>query len=244
MVEWNRNLSRISKVKGKKIVIKKHKKRIFLQRELFFYNLFRKYPLIKTPKIYDSGKLDLQTYFIETENKNILQTAREWAKVHSYFIENPLEDNHLLMHHDIQEVMSHIFKNLAIFGEMGPIIRNKLYNVKVNKNLITVLHGDLQQKNTVTSHGNNYYFDFELGGTGNPGRDLASMIISNPDEKESLITTYRQNFDFDYEGMGRDIGLWSMTRTAQLYLIIKKRDGTKEQKKKAVNKLSKIIHSL
>jgi hypothetical protein len=50
MVGWNRNASRIYEVGRNKIVSKDHKKPIFLQRELFFYDLFQKHPLIRTLK--------------------------------------------------------------------------------------------------------------------------------------------------------------------------------------------------
>jgi len=244
MVDWNRNVSKIYGENGKSIVCKTYQKPIFLQRELFFYDLFQKTPLIKTPKIHSVDKLNLQTYFIKTEEKNFLQTAVEWAKVHSYFMENPLENHRLLIQHDIQEVVSYILENLNIFGEMSDLVEDKLSNAKRLKNLTTVLHGDLQQKNMVTFQGENYYFDFELGGLGHPGRDVVSMIISNPDKKEELVNIYKKNIDFDYLGIEKDIDTWLMARTAQLYLIFDKRRGTLKQKNEVKRKLLKIIQSL
>lgn len=244
MIEWNRNASEIYENDGNKIVSKDHQKPIFLRRELFFYDLFEKNPLIKTPKIYSFGKLNLQTYFIETEEKDILQTAREWAKVHSHFRKNPIENHRLLIQHDIKEVTSYVLKNIDIFGELGPIVENKLSGSKMNREITTVLHGDLQKKNIVTFQGDNYYFDFELGGLGHPGRDIVSMIISNPDKKEDLITTYKQHIDFGYFGMEEDIDTWLMARTTQLYLIFNKRKGTLEQKRSIKKKLFGIIQNL
>lgn len=244
MVEWNRNASWIYEVNGNKIVSKNHQKPIFLQRELFFYDLFQKNPLVRTPKIYSFDKFNLQTYFIETEEKNILQTATEWAKVHSYFIKNPIKNHRLLVQHDIKEVTSYVLKNIGIFGELGSIVENKLTSSKINKEITTVLHGDLQQKNMVTFQRDNYYFDFELGGLGHPGRDVASMIISNPDKKEELITTYKKHIGFNYFGMEEDIDTWLMARTTQLYLIFDKRKGTVKQKKDIKRKLFGIIQNL
>ena len=126
MVEWNRNTSQIYEINGNKIVSKEHQKPIFLKRELFFYDLFQRTSLIRTPKIYSFDKCNLQTYFIETEEKNILKTAIEWAKVHSYFIKNPVENNQLLIQHDIKEVTSYVLKNINTFGELGSIVENKL----------------------------------------------------------------------------------------------------------------------
>ena len=243
MVVWNRNTSHIYKVDGNKIVSKNHQKPIFLRRELFFYKLFQENSLIKTPKIYSSDHLNLQTYFIETGEKDIFRTAEEWAKVHSYFMENPLEKNRLLISHDIKEVISYVMQNLEVFGELSPVVENRLSQIRLNRKLATVLHGDLQKKNMVTFQGDNYYFDFELGGLGHPGRDIASMIISDPDKKEELIDTYKQHITFDGFGLEEDINSWLLARTTQLYIIFHKRRGTLEQKKEIKNKLSRIILS-
>jgi len=231
-------------VNGDKVISKDYQKPIFLQRELFFYDLFQENSLIRTPRIHSFSKYNLQTYFIETEEKDMLQTAKEWAKVHSYFLKIPLKKNCLLIQHNIQEATSYVLKNIDIFGEFGLIVKDKLSGAKIHKELTTVLHGDLQKKNLVTSQGDNYYFDFELGGLGHPGRDVASAIISNPDRKEELIKTYRQYFDFDYFGMEEDIDAWLIARTAQLYVIFDKREGTVKQKKGIKKKLSKIIQNL
>lgn len=244
MVELNRNASLIYEVDGNKIVSKNYEKPIFLRRELFFYNLFQKNSLIKTPKIHNFDKFNLQTYFIETEEKDMLQTAREWARVHSYFLENPIENSRLLIKHDIQKIVSYIFKNIDIFGELGSIVENKLFNIKMNRELTTILHGDLQEKNIITFQGDSYYFDFELSGLGHPGRDIVSMIISNPNEKEEIITTYKQHIDFGYVGIEEDIDSWLMARTAQVYVLLDKRKGTSKQKRNIKRKLSWIIRSL
>lgn len=243
MVGWNRNVSRIYEVDGNMIVSKDNQKPIFLRRELFFYDLFQKNPLVRTPKIYSFDKFNLQTYFIETEEKDILQTATEWAKVHSYFMKSPIENHRLLVQHDIKEVTSYVLKNIGTFGELGSIVEKRLSDAKMHMELTTVLHGDLQKKNMVTFRGDNYYFDFELGGLGHPGRDIASMIISDPNKKEKLINTYKQHVDFNYFGMEKDIDIWLMARTTQLYLIFDKREGTVEQKKSIKKKLSKIIQN-
>jgi thiamine kinase-like enzyme len=244
MVDWNKNLSSIGEVDGEKLISKNYEKPIFLHRELLFYDLFQRVPLIKTPEIHSFDGSNLQTHFIESEEKDNLQTAREWARVHSYFMENPIAENRLLIQHDIEEVVSYVFDNISIFGKLGPIIKNRLSDVKINKEISTVLHGDLQRKNMVTFQGNNYYFDFELGGVGHPCRDIASMIISNPNKKKKLISTYCENAEFSYYGIEEDVDNWLMARSAQLYIIFDKRDGTSEQKRFIKNKLSKIIEDL
>lgn len=244
MVEWNRNTSRIYEVDGNKIISKDHQKPIFLRRELFFYDLFQKNPLVRTPKIYRCNKLNFQTYFIKTEEKDILRTAIEWAKVHSYFIKNPMKNNRLFVQHNIQEVASYVLRNISAFGKLGSVVENRLSGAEMHRGYTTVLHGDLQQKNMVTFQGSNYYFDFELGGLGHPGRDVASMLISDPDKKEKLITVYKQNIDFGYSGMEEDMDMWLMARTAQLYIIFDKRKGTVEQKETIKKKLLEIIQNL
>ncbi len=126
MVEWNRNTSRICETGGERIVSKDYQKPIFLQRELFFYDLFQENSLIKTPKICGFDRFNLQTYFIETEKKDILQTVTEWAKVHSYFIKNPIENSRLLIQHDLKEVTSYVLKNINLFSEISPIVKERL----------------------------------------------------------------------------------------------------------------------
>ena len=89
MIEWNKNSSSVCEIKGKRVISKNYEKPIFLRRELFFYDLFQKNPLIRTPKIYSSDRINLKTHFIESEEKDVFKTAEEWAKVHSYFMKHP-----------------------------------------------------------------------------------------------------------------------------------------------------------
>jgi len=244
MVKWNRNVSEIYEIFGEKIISKKHQKLIFLKREQFFYDLFQKNPLIKAPKIYSVKGLNLQTHFIDTEEKDIFKTAENWAKVHSYFMKNPTNENRLILRHNLKEVSLYVLENIHIFDELRSIVENKMSNAKINQDLKTILHGDLQQKNMVTFQGDNYYFDFELGGLGHPARDIASMIISNPDKKKKLLSIYRRYADFYYSELEEDVDTWLMARTAQLYVILDKRKGTIKQKKTIKGKLSRIIESL
>ncbi len=244
MREMNRNKSKIYDLNGEKIVSKYFEKPIFLHRELFFYNLFKENPLVMTPKIHKSENINLQTYFIETEEKDVLQTVTDWAKVHSYFIENPLEDNKLLIKHDFEEVSSYVLNNLGIFGDLSKSIRSRLSKIKINKNLSTLLHGDMQNKNMVTFQGKNYYFDFEIGGLGHPARDIASMIISNPSKKKEIIKTYKESIDFNYSNIEEDLDIWLIARATQLYTIFNKKLKTEEQKKDIKDKLFWIIKNL
>ena len=242
MTEWNRNVSGIYEISGEKIISKEHQKLIFLRREQFFYDLFQEGTLIKTPKIYSINGLNLQTRFIETEPKNIYKTPEEWAKVHSHYLENPIVDNELIIKHDIEEVLSYISGNLDIFDSLGSVVEKKISRVR--NDLRTILHGDLQQKNMVTFQQENYYFDFELGGVGHPARDIASMIISNPNEKENLLKIYKGYASFDYPELREDVDAWLMARAAQLYIIFDKRKGSERQKKPIKEKLSRIIEKM
>jgi len=241
MIEWNKNSSSVCEIKGKRVISKNYEKPIFLRRELFFYDLFQKNPLIRTPKIYSSDRINLKTHFIESEEKDVFKTAEEWAKVHSYFMKHPQKHHQLFIQHDIREVTSYILRNIGTFWELGLIVRDRLSDVRINRELTTLLHGDLQKKNMVTFQGNNYYFDFELGGIGHPCRDIASMIISSPDKKDELVATYKQNIDFNYPLFEDDVDNWLLARTSQLYIIFDKREGTAEQKKTIKGQLSKII---
>ncbi|MFA5061295.1 MAG: hypothetical protein WC494_03195 [Candidatus Pacearchaeota archaeon] len=241
MEELNRNTSRIYEVDGSKVVSKTHQKPIFLKREEFFYDLFQRIPLVRTPQIYRVDGLELQTSFIETGKKDVGLAVREWAKVHSYFLENPL-DNKIFIHHDIREVSSYVFENLNLFHGLSSLVKRKLSEVRLNRELKTLLHGDLQQKNMVTFKGQNYYFDFELGGLGHPARDVASIIISSPEKKEEIISNYKESIKFSYDGIVQDINSWLMARASQLYILFEKReDGTFKQKKAIKKKLADIL---
>ena len=241
MTEFNRNFSYIYEVEGNKIVSKRHQKPIFLRRELFFYDLFQKTGLVRTPEIYEVDGLNLKTRYIETGEKDILRTVTEWANVHSYFMANPIVDNPILLKHDIKEVISFILLNKEIFGKLGSIIENALSNARISRELTTVIHGDLCNRNMITYQGQNYYFDFELGGIGHPGRDVASMIISDPDKKREIEDNYLRSIDFYYPNIKKDINTWVIARASQLYLIFDRRSGSPETKKKIKNKLSEII---
>lgn len=69
------------------------------------------------------------------------------------------------------------------------------------------------------------------------------MILSSPDRKGELIETYKHYMDFNYPLFDEDADNWLLARTAQLYVIFDKREGTVEQKKMIKGQLSKIIQS-
>jgi len=199
---------------------------------------------VKTPEIYDMGGDRFGTYFIETERRDMCKAAREWAEVHNYFLKEPLEESRYLMKHDPREVSNYVLREVDMFGKLKSKVKKRLCDVEMKQDIETLLHGDLQGKNMRTFRGKNYYFDFELGGLGHPGRDIASMIISAPDKKEELIRAYGENFEYGYPGFSCDIDTWLILRAAQLYIIFSNRQGGGAEKPKIKNKLSGIIEGL
>ena len=241
---FNRNVFEIETVNGEKIVSKTHQKLIFLKREEFFYDLFKKIPLIKTPDIYLIEGLQLKTYFVSGMYKNIPLAAKNWAKVHNYFIENPILESGLFLQHDINEVASYLLEQDGFLEFVGKKVGKLLGNVEIDTNLKTLLHGDLTTKNFISNKGINYYFDFELGGIGHPARDIASLIISTPNRKRDIIDSYKHQFNYNYLSFEKDIKNWMLVRASQLLFIIKNKKGNYNKRKRMENKLVNIIGNL
>jgi len=244
MDNFNRNKSRIERIDGRKIISKEHQQLIFLKREEYFYNFLRDNHFIKTPDIYSIEGLNIRTYFIEGEEKNISLAIEDWAKIHSYFIENPPKENKLFMKHDINKVSKYLLQNEDIHNLLGKRVECMLNEIDLNVRLKTLLHGDLTPKNFIYHGNENYYFDFELGGIGHPARDIASLIISAPRKKEKLVNHYKDFFSHDYGGLDEDIDNWTFVRASQLYFIFDKREGGEKQKNKIKNNLIGIIENL
>jgi len=244
MDNFNRNKSKVERIDGRKIISKEHQKLIFLKREEYFYNFFRDNQFIKTPDIYSIEGLNIKTSFVEGEEKNIPLAIKDWAKIHNYFIEHPLEENKLFMRHDINQVSRYLLKHGNINNTLGVDVEHKLREVKLNISIETLLHGDLTPKNFIFYSGENYYFDFELGGVGHPARDIASLIISSPTKKEKIINHYKNSFDHCYQELEEDLDNWVFVRASQLYFIFDKRKGNEKQKKKIKNKLIGVIENL
>lgn len=244
MNNFNRNKSKIEKINGRKLISKEHKKLIFLKREAYFYNFFKNNQFIKTPDIYSIEGLNIKTSFVEGEEKNIPLAIKDWAKIHNYFIENPLKENNLFMRHDINRVSKYLLQHEDISNLLGKKIECKLNEIDLNVSIKTLLHGDLTPKNLIFYNNKNYYFDFELGGIGHPARDMASLIISNPRKKDKLINYYKDSFSYNYEGLAEDIDNWTFVRAAQLYFILDKREGDEKQKNRIKNNLLGIIENL
>jgi thiamine kinase-like enzyme len=230
---FNRNLLSVYEINGKRVILKRFQKPIFFRRELFFYDLFQKTDLIKTPKIYSCGMSGLATYVIKSgEQKDVIKAAKEWAKIHSHFLSEGFDENNLMVEHDINEVINYVLGNMEFFGKRTKFIKEFLLEENLAKpGLKTILHGDLQDKNIITSRGKNYYIDFEISGVGHPARDLVSLLIYCPEKRDEIVTTYRENIDFDYNKIENDIKLWSIVRASQLLLILEDREGPREKKR-------------
>lgn len=245
MQGFNRNISRIEYIDKNKIISKEHKKLIFLKREEYFYNLFKKVPIIKTPKICSSKDLIFKTYFIEEKKKNLFLAISDWAKIHSYFIENPHSGNKIFMQHDLENVSYYLLNQRKVLKDLDALFFKKLEETKIENKMKTIVHGDLTKDNFITSNGINYYFDFELGGFGHPARDVASLVISDYKQKEKIISCYQDCFKYNYSDLDEDIHKWTFARAFQLYFIAEnmmKRENKKDLiKKKLKNILEELV---
>ena len=244
MDNFNRNKSKVERIGGRKTFSKEHQKLIFLKREEYFYNFFRDNQFIKTPDIYSIEGLNIKTSFVEGKEKNIPLAIKDWAKIHNYFIENPLEENKLFMRHDINRVSRYLLQHEDVFNLFGKKIECKLNEIDLNVSMKTLLHGDLTPKNFIFYRDENYYFDFELGGIGHPARDIASLIISSPTKKDKIVNHYKNSFNHYYSGLNEDIDSWTFVRALQLYFIFGKREGNEKQKNKIKNNLIEVIENL
>lgn len=73
------------------LALKEFKVERLFQNEVFFYELFEKEKILRTPKVYEISKPFLLTEFIESEDKiNLEDALRDWGKVHSYFLRKEL----------------------------------------------------------------------------------------------------------------------------------------------------------
>lgn len=244
MDNFNRNKSKVERIGGRKIFSKEHQKLIFLKREEYFYNFFRDNQFIKTPDIHSIEGLNIKTSFVEGEEKNIPLATKDWAKIHNYFIENHLEENKLFMRHDINQVSRYLLQHGNIYNTLGMNVEHKLKEVELNSSVKTLLHGDLTPKNFIFYNGENYYFDFELGGMGHPARDIASLIISSPTKKDKIVNYYKNSFNHYYPGLDEDIDSWTFVRASQLYFIFDKREGNEKKKDKIKKNLIGVIENL
>ncbi len=239
-----RNKLFLYQVGDKRVLLKKFEKSISFRRELFFYNLFNTTNLIRTPKIYSCGMSGLATYIIESNEKvDFLSSVGEWAKIHSYFLDNLPKDKKLMFEHNFCEIKDYILKNISLFGKKGKELKKYLSKQEISKNLRTLIHADLQNKNTTTRFGNNYYFDFEISGVGHPLRDLATIISCNLNHKEEIINTYRENILFDYPEIEADLQKWIVTRNSQLILILNRGIFPKRKRQQISNGLWKAINN-
>lgn len=226
------------------LALKEFKVERSLQNEVFFYELFEKEKILRTPKVYEISKPFLLTEFIESEDKINLENAlRDWGKVHSYFLRKELGG---LITEKLEKVKVND-KNLSefvlshpeLFGEKYKQIAERVKK-RVKPDLQTLVHGDLYDANILTRRGHNYYIDFEFSGKRHPARDLALFLLNGYDP-ETVLSTYRGSIDFYYSGLEEEIITYTLIRGIDLIANLKNTDFDQDKKKK-IN--SRFINSM
>ncbi len=238
----SRNNSLLYSVEKNKVVLKKFEKPILFKRELFIYDLFNEIPIVKTPKIFYEGNLELATYFINSEKeKDILLATKDWAKIHSYFINNnQIEKNKILMKHDIIKNANYLLVNINSFGKNNKTLSKILNSINSSKTK-TLICGDLFAKNFLTLKKTNYYFDFEFSGIGSPAKDVASLILHHPTRKEKIIELYKDSLDFKYPSLEKEIKEELIVRGLQLIYLLDKKDMKNDLRQNMKNKFWEVI---
>ncbi len=238
---YNRNSISVYSIHGKKILFKKFNKKEFIQREKFFYKFLKN--SCKIPKIYSEGEDFIITEFIESCKPNLIQAVRDWAKIHSNFLENEILENPLMFKHKSRNLSDYILNYQKMFGKSAEKIKDFLSSKEREKNYSTLIHGDLFGRNILTKNGENYYIDFEFSGSGHPVKDLSLLLLNNPNMKEEIIKIYRKNISFDYEKIEEDIKKELLNKGTQLILGLGNLKMSLEGKKKIHKKFLGVMEN-
>ena len=203
---YHKNAPSIYQINERKVVVKKFSMLGDFEREVAAYKIFKENPIINIPRLLYFGENIIVTEFVKGhERRKAPITIKDWAKVHSYFL-NKSTHLDLMGHykHNENTTMEEIFKSSYLFGDLYKKIL-EVVHTDTNKKLKTLIHGDLMNKNIIASNQDNFYIDFEFSGMGHPTRDLTLTLLENSNRKDEIIRRYRENIEFDYEGIERDL---------------------------------------
>ena len=191
---YNRNLISVYSVNGKKIIFKKFNEKESAIKEKFFYKVLRTH--CKIPQTYFESDDFIITEFIESSTPNLIRAVRDWARIHSDFLENKILEDKLMFKHQPRNLSDYVLKHKEIFGENTEKLREILSSKKREENHSTLIHGDLFGRNILTMNENNYYIDFEFSGSGHPTKDLSLLLLNHHDMKGEIIKIYRENMHY------------------------------------------------
>lgn len=224
------------------IAIKEFKEERAFQKEVFFYKLFEKEKIIRTPKIYEISKPFLLTEFIESEDKiNLEDALKDWGKVHSYFLRKGISKLRIERINN-KNLSEFVLSYPGLFGEKYKQLAEKVKE-RIRQDLQTLVHGDLYKANILTRRGHNYYIDFEFSGKGHPARDLA-LILLNGYDREKILSTYKESIDFNYSGLEEDVITYTLMRGIDLIANLRNTDFETDKKKKIHSRFVNSMNSL
>lgn len=236
---YNRNLISIYSIGKKKIIIKEFKNAEFLEREKFFYKFLKNF--CKIPEIYYAGDNFIITDFIESKESNLIGAVRDWAKIHSSLLEDKVLTNSLIFSHEPLHISGYVYNNGELFQSYGKKMEGILSKKRKIEEPVTIIHGDLFDKNILFDGIDNNYIDFEFCGKGHPVKDLSLIILNHPEMDREVIKTYREQISFDYEEIENDIKLELLNKGVRLICGLKYLKMPLDLKQKMYNKFMRVL---
>ena len=236
---YNRNSISIYSIGGKKVILKKYFEKKFAEREKLFYELLS--GICKIPEVYGSGEDYLITEYIESSNPDLKMAVKDWAKVHSAFLEREILGDPNIPKYKLRNLSDSVLNNKKLFGEISDKLSEKLSKNDKVKDYSTVIHGDLFGRNILSRNGENYYIDFEFSGVGHPARDLSLLLLNHPDLEDEIIRSYRKNISFDYKGIEGDINKELLNKGVQLIVGLGSLKMPSDGKKKIHRKFLEVL---
>jgi len=238
---FSRNSLFVYSVNGKKVVLKKFKEEKFAKKEKFFYEIFN--GVCNIPKMYFSEQDFLVTDFVEASKGNPLEAVKDWAKIHSRFLNDQILNNPFIEKRKLKNLSDYVLSHQEIFGHSAMKLSKELINIERINYSPTIVHGDLYGNNILSCEGKNCYIDFEYSGKGNAVEDLSLLLLNHPEIKKEIIKTYRSNISFDYSGIEEDIRTKMIEKGTHLIIGLKDAKMPSELKRKIHGKFLKVLES-
>ncbi len=236
---YNRNSISVYSMGDKKILLKEYNETNFAKREKLFYELLNGF--CNTPEVYGSGTNYIVMEYIESSIPNLKMAVKDWAKIHSIFLENKILENSNIPIHNSRNLSDYVLTHKNLFGKISEKLSEKLsHNEKVIE-YSTIVHGDLFGRNILSKNGKNYYIDFEFSGVTHPTKDLSLLLLNHPNLEKEIIQEYRKNISFDYDGIEEDINNELLNKGAQLIAGLGNLKISSEGRKKIHRKFLEVL---
>lgn len=236
---FTRNELEFYEVDGQQIVAKKYINHDLFRREKLAYEILEKDDHIKTPiPIFWGDDFALFETLKSDKELNLALVLSDWAGVHTRYynqIDNlpKLFTDPLRLEKRIMRIVSGTRKNRSLFcgkGDIFATILEKNMGYFLDNKEATLVHNDLIPRNFITKGSQNYYFDFEFTGIGNPAQDIVPLLLDYPNRSDEFLDRYKAVSSLDID---KDcIKLYSLLRACD---IINLMDARKIPQKKKSN---------